>query len=87
MVIVFLMSQKSYKPPKRPLTKKVCERSAFSTVNGSVNIMSSHCSKKPPYVWLSLVASMRVAGIIFAVKYHLAFRLKTGINMLQKHLC
>ena len=25
VVIVFLLSQKSYKPPKRPLTKKVCQ--------------------------------------------------------------
>lgn len=24
VVILFLLSQKSYKPPKRPLTKKVC---------------------------------------------------------------
>lgn len=32
VVILFLLSQKSYKPPKRPLTKKVCAAVLLSTL-------------------------------------------------------
>ena len=32
VVILFLLSQKSYKPPKRPLTKKVCTAALFELI-------------------------------------------------------